>query len=146
MKQFWFGMRATLTCLISPSRFASLAKEYAIPRTEGFDNLEKQTLGHAQIIQRAFWLSLFLTVGALVTGYAAGWVLRHFLCAASNTVATSVQALSAAIVLVATLAAQGWNIQTSNGQTLPEKVNQWLTRSLFVVGTFFFSLFLGWAP
>ena len=64
----------------------------------------------------------------------------------SNTSVTLVQAVSVAVVLVATLAARGWDIPSYSGETLPEKVNQWLTRSLFVFGTFFFSLFLGWAP
>jgi hypothetical protein len=143
MKRFWFAVRATLTCLISPPRFTSLAAQYKISAIQPTEN---EDLRRAQIIRRAFWVSSFLTAGALCAGYALGWTLKYFLCAASDTSVTLVQAVSAAVVLVATLAARGWDIQSYSGETLPEKVNQWLTRSLFVLGTFFFSLFLGWAP
>jgi len=86
-----------------------------------------------------------MTLGALLAGYLSGLGLRCAVGAASTSTATVVQAASAGVVLVATLAVRGWEIQTFSGETLVEKVNQWLMRALFVAGTFTFSLFLGWA-
>lgn len=121
----------------------SLAAEY---ESAAIQPVENEDLRRAQVIRRAFGVSLLLTTTALCAGYALGWTLKYFLCAASNTSVTLVQAVSAAVVLVARLAARGWDIQSYSREKLPEKGNQWLTRSLFVLGTFFVTLFLGWAP
>jgi len=138
VRRFWFALRATVFCLIAPSRFAELARSH-----DGHDAFRSE--GVATAIRRAFGTSCLLTFGSLATGYLSGRGLRCSVGAASTSVATLVQVISAATVLVATLGVRGWDIQTWTGQLLGEKVNQWVTRSLFVLGTFFFSLFLGWA-
>jgi hypothetical protein len=104
-----------------------------------------QHLKNAQIIQRAFLLSCLWTGGAILAGYFLGRGLKCSLGSANASLATLFQVVSAAAVLIATLAVRGWEIQSYAGTTLPERVNQWLARALFVFGTFFFSLFLGWA-
>src|SRR5262245_60144124 len=139
MRGFWFAIKAVVLCLVAPSRFDALAKVH-----DG-NGLSGQHQKSASAIRRAFWGSCLLTFGSLVAGYVLGRVLRFTTGSANTSVATLVQALSASTVLIATLAARGWDIQTWSGSTIAEKVNKWLTRSLFVVGTFFFSLFLGWS-
>ncbi len=138
LRRFWFAFRATVSCLVAPSRFAELARIYDAKAVI-------QNEQAAALIRHAFWGSCLLTFGSLVAGYLLGAVLRCCVGATSASVATLVQALSASTVLIATLAARGWDIQTFGGVSIAEKVNQWLTRSLFVLGTFFFSLFLGWS-
>jgi hypothetical protein len=142
IKSFLFGFRATVFCLVAPARFLDLAREH----DRKISTIESGVEHSASIVRQAFWSSCLLTGGSLLVGYFLGGGLRCAAGPASAHTATLVQAFSAALVLVATLAAQGWNIQTYNGNTLVERVNQWLTRSLFVLGTFLFSLFLGWVP
>ncbi len=146
MSRIWFAFKATIWCLLSPRRFAQLALEYDrnLPHIEIDDDQISQRIQEAVIIRRAFWFSCLWTSGALLLGYLIGLILKGFVGAASTSTATFVQAVSAGVVLIATLAVRGWEIQTFSGQTLSEKVNQWLMRTLFVSGTFAFSLFLGW--
>lgn len=142
-----FALKATILCLASPQKFADLALEYDrnLPRIETDDDPLSQRVQKAWIIRRAFWFSCLLTSGALLVGYFLGLSLKCFVGAAGTSTATFVQAVSAGVVLIATLAVRGWEIQSYSGETLPEKINQWLMRTLFVSGTFAFSLFLGWA-
>ena len=146
MQRFWFACRATVVCLVCPSRFVALARTYdaGIPPVDVGREPDAQRLRAAQLLRRAFWSSCSLTIGSLLIGCSLGSGLRYLTGPAATSTATLVQASSAALVLIATLAARGWDIQTWSGNTLVEKVNQWLTRSLFVFGTFFFTLFLGW--
>jgi hypothetical protein len=141
IRRFLFGSWATLVCVVAPGRFVELAREH----DRKLSPIESGVEHNARIVSRAFWSSCVITGGSLFAGYFLGMGLRFADGPASSHIATIVQAFSAALVLIATLAAQGWSIQTYNGNTLVEKVNQWLTRSLFVVGTFLFSLFLGWS-
>jgi hypothetical protein len=115
-----------------------------LPRIEINDDPLSQRIQKAVIIRRAFWFSCLCTSGALLLGYFIGLSLKCIVGAASTSTATFVQAVSAGVVLIATLAVRGWEIQSYSGETLSEKVNQWLMRTLFVCGTFAFSLFLGW--
>ena len=145
--RFWFACRATVMCLVAPSRFVAWARTYdaGIPRIEPSDDPDAGRRKSARVVSRAFWFSCLLTGGAVVVGYGAGQILRCSTGPVGASTAKLVQELSVAVVLVATLAARGWDIQTYGGISLIEKVNQWLTRSLFVFGTSFFSLFVGWA-
>ena len=52
--------------------------------------------------------------------------------------------VAAGILLGATLSILGWEIQSYKGRTLPERVNRWLYRSLYVLGTFLLVLALSW--
>jgi hypothetical protein len=44
------------------------------------------------------------------------------------------------ILLWATLGKAGWSIQTMNGDTIPELVNEWVFRALSVLGSFLLAL------
>jgi len=147
MRGFCFACRAMVLCIMAPSRFVPLARAHdaRIPPIAAGDDHDAFRLQSARLVSRAFSQSCLLTLGALFAGYVLGSSLKRVTGPAGPPIATLLQACSAAVVLVATLAACGWEIQTWGGESLVEKVNQWLIRSLFVVGTFFFSLFLGWA-
>jgi hypothetical protein len=144
VRAFIFGCYATVLCLVAPSRFLAQAKVYdsKLPPTS---KPEDQSAHSAKIVRRAFWGSFGFTVGSSALGYSLGLLLKCLAGPASPATAKVVQLVSAVLVLVATLATRGWDIQTYAGITLVEKVNQWLTRGLYVIGTFFFTRFLGWA-
>src|SRR5216683_2796909 len=69
MNRLCFAVRATLTCLICPSRFMSLAAEDERPPIQFPEN---ENLRRVQVIRRTFWLSLLLTAIALFAGYPLG--------------------------------------------------------------------------
>lgn len=54
------------------------------------------------------------------------------------------QVVGAGFLLWATLAKQGWNIQTLNGNTLPERVDRLIFRVLYIAGTFVLALGTFW--
>jgi hypothetical protein len=127
--RFWFACRATIVCLVAPAPFAAMAKTYdaGIPPTNVSHDHDSQNRRAARLLRNAFWISCLLTIGSLLVGYSLGAGLKCLVGPAAISTATFVQALSAALVLIATLAARGWDIQTYNGNTLIERVNQWLT-------------------
>jgi hypothetical protein len=71
---------------------------------------------------------------ALIGGATAGWSL-------GVTVGSCLQGAIALIVLVttillwATLAVLGWNFQSWGGVSLSDRLNQWIFRALYFVGT-----------
>jgi hypothetical protein len=141
---FWFGLRATIFCLVAASRFDELAKSHDTKVNERA-KVSSSDIYRSAEVRRAFSTSCLLTTVAVVTGYLSGAFLHCRIGVASTNSSAALQAASASVLLIATLAVVGWKIQSYGGESLVEKVNQWLTRSLFVVGTFCFSVYLGWS-
>jgi hypothetical protein len=54
------------------------------------------------------------------------------------------QAAGAAVILGATLAEIGRKIESYGGATLPEQMNGFMFRTLYVVGTFLFVVSVSW--
>ncbi|MCM2398842.1 hypothetical protein NBH19_22435 [Rhizobium sp. S95] len=85
-------------------------------------------------IRRALVESLAWCIGAVFIGFIAGEICvillrpRTGLSAAFIIVGTT-------ILLWATLASRGWSIQSFGGVTLSERLNQWIFRTLYAVGT-----------
>ncbi|MDH5180586.1 MAG: hypothetical protein OEZ39_12060 [Gammaproteobacteria bacterium] len=88
------------------------------------------------------WL---LTEVAVACGIVFGFILQSSVGAASSRTVLLLQLIGASIILAATLALLGWDIQSMEGDTLPERVNQWLFRFQYWVGTFLFVLSVVWS-
>jgi hypothetical protein len=58
---------------------------------------------------------------------------------------SSLQIAGALILLCGTLAVRGWDIQTHGGVTLTERVNQWLYRGAYCVGSALVIVALAWS-
>jgi len=86
-------------------------------------------------VRRGYKESLMLCLGSLAAG-AIGGVGLSAAVGSHLYSAIAVVVIGAVILLWATLAVRGWEIQTYVGVTLSERVNQWLFRTLCVVGTF----------
>jgi hypothetical protein len=84
----------------------------------------------------AFWL----TTSAVLLGLLAGFAFAVLFGKPSSWIVSILAVAGAAIILFATLALLGWEIQSCKGDTLPEMVNQWLFRFLYWCGTFLFVL------
>lgn len=86
-------------------------------------------------VRRALWTSLILVLCSILVGYGAGATLRSLGSPATSKLVGGLQVAGATLVLWATLFVRGWDIQTIGGVTLTERVNQWLYRSLYCLGT-----------
>lgn len=119
---------------------------YAIFRPAKFDELEREDLEFINTapnlefgrridpVRRAFFGSLFAVLSAGVTGGLLGYAGRRLLGPSGMIVAVSA-ILGATILLWASLATKGWDIQTFSNATLTERVNRWLFRALYWIGT-----------
>ena len=59
----------------------------------------------------------------------------YYCFGASPIVVTSLAVVGTGVLLWATLAMKGWDIQTIDGVTLTERVNSWIFRILYWLGT-----------
>ena len=89
----------------------------------------------ARIVQRAFFSSLGLVLTSALVGYALGSSMGALgRCVPPSTVAW-LQMAGASVLLWGTLFIRGWEVQSWGGATLTERVNQWIYRALYCVGT-----------
>lgn len=88
----------------------------------------------------AFWSTTVAILLGVLAGYSAGCVLGK----PSAILVSTLQILGAAIILIATLALLGWEIQSWKGRSLPEQVNRWLFRAQYWFGTTLFVFSLAW--
>ena len=89
----------------------------------------------AIVVRRAFFQSLVLVLIAGATGYAAGLAMAYIGRCATPTTIAGLQIAGACVLLWGTLFIRGWEILTYGGVSLTERVNQWLYRALYCVGT-----------
>lgn len=87
------------------------------------------------VIRRAFWLSLVMVISSGALGGFVGLVAGRVLGIASPYLIGTLQVIGACLLLWGTLFVRGWEIQTYKGHTLIERVNQWIYRTLYCVGT-----------
>lgn len=87
------------------------------------------------IVRRAFWSSLLLVIFSSLLGYGAGFIANYFLGYIEKIIINIFQIIGASLLLWATLFVRGWDIQTFGGVTLAERVNRWIFRALYCVGT-----------
>jgi hypothetical protein len=87
------------------------------------------------VVRRTFWLSLTAVLGSMLVGYGLGQISSRIFGCATHTSFTTLAVLGAGLLLWGTLFVRGWHIQTYKGLTLTERVNQWLYRTLYCVGT-----------
>jgi len=88
-----------------------------------------------KIITHAFWSSLIFIIASIALGYAIAQLLNWILQGSIDILTRNLQILGAVILLWATLFVRGWDIQTFNGSNITEKVNKWIFRFLYCLGT-----------
>lgn len=153
---------ATVPVLICPSAFVRRAVRHdiafefeknqewlklypdrALP-PERFKKFEDLAWERTRKIREAFFTALFSTFIAVLAGVVAGTTLGSVAGKPSVITVALLQVVGAAIILAATLAVLGWEIQSYKGQTFPEKVNRWLFRAQYWLGTFIFVVSMAW--
>jgi hypothetical protein len=96
------------------------------------------------VVRQAFVRSFSVVVAAAVIGWIIGLVMGYMLGCATAVVIDVLQVAGVGILLWGTLFVRGWEIQTFGGNTVTERVNRWLYRSLYFVGTLFLVGALSW--
>jgi hypothetical protein len=86
-------------------------------------------------VTKAFWVSLICIILSASFGALVGLVLKLCFNNPSASAIYLLQIFGASILLWGTLFIRGWEIQTYSGITLTERVNQWLYRVLYLLGT-----------
>lgn len=104
--------------------------EEAIQRKREDESFASQTERHVRQIRQSLCKSLVLVLVAFVLAYVCGHLYLALERKPSDAAAPALQEVGTAILLWATLGRLGWSIQTMNGDTLPERVNEWVYRAL----------------
>lgn len=86
-------------------------------------------------VRRAVWVSLIWVLGSIAAGYIGGKMLGTLCGPAAAMLVAGLQIVGATLVLWATLFVRGWEIQSFGGVTLTERVNRWIYRFLYCLGT-----------
>lgn len=142
------GWSATFLLVFCPSRLKDRAREFNvhIARPEVIaakQKAQKEAANHEDAIdriRRGLLFSLFLVLGSFVVAAILGRVYVLLGGAVSGPALEGLQYIGIGILLWATLAKQGWSIQTLHGATVPEVVNEFLYRALYVFGSFCLAL------
>jgi hypothetical protein len=86
-------------------------------------------------LRRGVWGSLVWVLFAIVVGYIGGRLLGSVAGQTTGLLTRVLQFSGATILLWATLFVRGWDIQSIGGVTLTERVNRWIYRLLYCLGT-----------
>ena len=127
--------------LAKPKRFLELEAEDA-RALNAVNNPEKEE--GAFVVRHAFFKSLLLVLSSGVIGYVAGRAFGAARGCASANLVSWLQILGASLLLWGTLFIRGWEIQTYGGVTFTERVNQWIYRALYCIGTAVLVCSLAW--
>ncbi len=139
-------IREIVLLLFRPVRFVREAIDHdaRLPPAQNLTG-ERLTWDRVTRIRRSLATAFSLVVVSLGLGCVSGVALARAVGPARPAVVAFLQLVAAGIILGATLAVLGSEIWSYTGQTLPEKVNRWLYRVLYVVGTYLLVLSLTWA-
>jgi hypothetical protein len=127
----YLRLKACLLVIASASRFLEFQKTAA--PTLGATIASDDSSAH--VVHDAFWLSLLLVVVSCIAGAVAGATAGDVFGPVSARVISAIQIVGALLLLWGTLFVRGWQIQTYKGITLIERVNQWIYRTLYCLGT-----------
>lgn len=86
-------------------------------------------------VTRGLWASLAWVVGSIAFGYLSGKAIGTVSGPQPTRLVAGFQVFGAMILLWATLFIRGWDIQSWGGVTLTERVNRWIYRLLYCLGT-----------
>ena len=130
----WRALSLCVTAIVAPARMeAEELKDNEVRRA--MTEASSSKVHRVFVVRQAFFGSFLLVLLSGLAGYIAG-VGMHSLgrCATPATVAW-LQITGASLLLWGTLFIRGWEIQSYGGVTLTERVNQWIYRALYCVGT-----------
>jgi hypothetical protein len=155
-------IKAIFLLLFRPSKFVALSVRHDVAlefRTnkqlleqypnhqlppERLKDFEDISWDKTKKIRTAFRTALCSTTFAVVVGALAGKCAASLFGRPPVAGLSAIQIIGVGTILVATLALLGWEIQSWKGQSLPEKVNGWLFKALYWLGTVLLVFSLSW--
>jgi ABC-type dipeptide/oligopeptide/nickel transport system permease component len=138
--QFYLRLKACLLVIASATRFLEFQK--AAAPAIGASIASEDSSAH--VVHNAFWLSLLLVLVSCIVGAVAGATAGDIFGPATARLISALQMVGALLLLWGTLFVRGWQIQTYKGISLIERVNQWIYRALYCLGTAVFVASLAW--
>ncbi len=149
---FWRAVKHCMCLLFKPETFWRPVKHCVCllfkPETFNEQNQDENKGEErdlpAIVVRRAFICSFLLVLVSGAVGYILGVFLGRCFIYSSPAWIESLQIIGAGTLLWGTLFVRGWEIQTRGGFTLVEKVNQWIFRFLYCVGTAIIIFSLAW--
>jgi hypothetical protein len=139
---FFGAVRLCLLLLLAPKRLIEAQESDAKARNNYTEHVEREH--SAYIVRRAFLYSLLLVMLSGAIGYGSGLALGSWRGCATTKFLVWLQIAGACLLLWGTLFVRGWEIETYCGVTFTERVNQWLYRFLYCVGTAVLVCSLSW--
>ena len=138
-------VRAVQLCvllLFVPKKF--LAEEEADNKLQSERNDHEKCTHSAFVVRRAFWFSLVLVLASGLVGALFGVAAGYITGCAKTVWIVWLQIVGSLFLLWGTLFIRGWEIETWAGVTFTERVNQWLYRFLYCLGTAIIVFSLTW--
>jgi hypothetical protein len=132
---FW----ACILAIFCPSRFQAFHEKTT--KNLGVASPNKNLI---KVVSKGFWVSLMLVIIAALVGAVAGVFFGAIFGHASANTVMCLQAVGAFLLVWGTLFVRGWEIQTWDGQTIEERVNRWIYRTLYFIGTVIIASSLTW--
>ena len=140
--KFFSAVRLCIILLFAPKKLIEEQNRDAQNLNNSTVPVEREH--SAYIVRRAFLYSLLLVIVSGAIGYGAGLALGLWLCCATSKLISWLQIIGACLLLWGTLFVRGWEIETYCGVTFTERINQWLYRALYCVGTAVLVCSLAW--
>lgn len=131
---FWRAIYLILIAIVAPNRFIKEQKEDDEKR-KNFSQPPPPEEHNIMLVRRAFWTSLLLVITSALSGYSLGCIIDYFFGCVEKIIVNILQVIGVLLLLWATLFIRGWDIQTYGGVTLTERVNRWIFRALYCIGT-----------
>lgn len=128
---FFGALKLVVLLLFRPARFLEFQARDTVVLSAA---TKPAPIEAALVVRRAFFASLVLVIASAAAGFAIGALSGRLGCTRPGTVAW-LQIAGTSLLLWGTLFIRGWEIQTYGGINLTERVNQWIYRSLYCVGT-----------
>lgn len=145
---------AIVLLFVSPSRFVAHSVDHAIRSQPGPLTMEREkdlrtafdTQFHASVaLIRASLFTAFFIVGvAIVSALITAVVLEALAVKKTEAWNVALQFAGIGILLWATLGRVESAIQTLDGGTIPERVDMWLYRVLYIIGSYALALSVAW--
>lgn len=126
--------------IASPASFDAFEREDMKALQSQPDAVERYRI---DAVRKALGEALIWGSSAALTGFAIGWsAVRIFGPSGAGVMAFAVA--GAAVLLWATFAIKGWEIETWGNATLTERVNRWIFRGLYWIGTALLVIAASW--
>lgn len=140
--------------IFSPSKLVEHSVDHAVRSQPGVltperkqelrQSFERQFSDAVSLIRSMFFTSFAVVAGAITAAFLSGMLLKALAVAKSTGWNAWLQYGGIGVLLWATLAKAGSAIRTWDGGTLPERVDAWLYRLLYIAGSYALALSVAW--